>query len=93
MTIFFIIFIVFILLGHFGPKYLDKLQKHLEEKNECKREYEDRTLRALERLSDAVPLEEVSPEPSALDNFLKANKKILEKEQVRQAMKNELGID
>ena len=82
-----------VILGIVGPKYVERLQRHLEAKKAEEQDYRDRTLRALERTASAVPLETEVEEPSTLDCLLEGNRKILEKQRVRKAMKDELGID
>jgi hypothetical protein len=92
-TLFILLCLGALALGHYGPKQLVKWQKALDEKRAGEQDYKDRTLRALERLSSEVPDHEDVKERSALDSFLEGNKKILEKQKVRQAMSDELGID
>jgi hypothetical protein len=92
--IFVVICLSFIALGHYGPKYLKKLQDTLEEKEYEERSYKERTLRALERMASSVPDPDAEPhQPSKLESFLEGNRKILEKQKVRRAIKEELDID
>lgn len=92
-TLVFLLCIVMFIISHFGLKLLAEWQKSLDEASERENDYRGRTLRALERMSSAVPEEESIEERSTLDSFLEGNRKILEKSQIRHAMKDELGID
>ena len=93
VTIAILLCIVLFIISRFGIKLLGELQKALDEDSERESDYRNRTLRALERMSSAVPEEEGVVERSTLDSFLEGNRKILEKSQIRHAMKDELGID
>jgi len=83
-----------IIIGFKGPKIVDKIAQNKREKEAFERDYKDRTLRALENMAEGIaPKEEKNNERSLLENLLEGNKKLEEKRQVRQAMRDELGID
>lgn len=88
---------IFLVAMYFLLKWATKLvntlaQEHNDQKN-FDRDYKERTMRALERVSDSLaPETPVEPERSKLECLLEGNRKILEKKKVRQAMETELKI-
>ena len=93
--IFMLVCLLLLAIGLKGPGLVEKWAAILNEGKEQEQDYKDRTIRALERMASATPLEEeeVEEDRSTLDCFLEGNKKILEKQKVKQAMRDELGIN
>jgi hypothetical protein len=87
-------FIALIILSNKGEKYFKRKALEQEASDRYEADYRDRTLKALERMSDPTPAEEVKDvkENTLLENFLEGNKELEEKRKIREAMKNELGI-
>lgn len=56
------------------------------------RAYKDRVLKALERGEQSKEVEDTEEE-SVLENLIESNKKIIESDKIKQAMKDELGVE
>jgi len=82
-----------IILGKKGEVFFKRLVEDKKKEVEYERDYKIRTLKALESLSEGLRPEEVDEKRSLLDNLLEGNKKLEEKRRLRQAMKDELGIE
>jgi hypothetical protein len=93
-TLLLLFFIGLIFLSKKGEKYFKQRAIDMAAKERYDEDYKNRTLKALEDMSDAFTPEELETlqEPSLLENFLEGNKELEEKRKVRQAMKDELGI-
>lgn len=86
-----LICVLLALLFNWLSKKLQKLSEVLAEEDSAKKVYNDRTLRALERLSE--PDEDPNEPRTTLDCFLEGNKRIITKNAIRKAIEEERGLD
>lgn len=88
--------LLFIVLAFLCAKLEKKVRVWQHKKEEKKRReevYKRHLLSSLDAVKDAVTPEPEEEEASDVDKLLKANREILNKKDVRRAMKDELGIE
>lgn len=91
--LFFFFCLGLIFFSRWGLKVVARMSKEHEAKESEEKDYKIRTLKALERVSEVMaPKDEVQVKRTALQNLLEGNRVLEEKRQVRQAMKDELGV-
>lgn len=86
--IFFLLF--FIIIVRLLSKFFFRAARHLEEKERKEDQYRRDLLDAISGLKDNEASDEV---PIYTEMLLNANKELIQKEKVRDAIENELGVD
>ena len=91
ILIIFLVSIILIFLGAKGGRLIKNIADDMAQRAEDKRYFQREVLSNLESIKDATVPQ--TPRQDPVENLLQANRELLQKKQVHNAIKEELGIE